>query len=185
MNISGKIFLLLGVAFVIGLSSYFAGWISPKMSDHVIDSREVKSAEFTIRATAFSETNSLVPGAYYVFEATDHRGTSREILNFRNDDPADIRHDSIAFVDEKTAYIFFGWMYAVTLDSGKTWSIWDGSRELPEWKCCNYSLIKGVTLNRDGQGEMRLSAADGEVAGKLKTEDFGQTWAAADQENLR
>lgn len=168
--------IILGMSLVIALYFYASDFISPKRSSQIIDSLEVRNGEMTVRVTVFSETNSIVPGAYYTFESVNRADLPVEILTFRHDDPVPIDKNWIVFLNEKIAYVFMGWMYAITHDSGKTWAVWDGSKEFRDWKCCNYSLIKQILVNEDGTGEMHLSDADGNLAGILVTGDYGQTW---------
>jgi len=71
-----------------------------------------------------------------------------------------------------------GWMFAVTTDGGATWSVWDAKKDLPNWQCCNYGLIKDVRLDSKGTGVMILNPIPqrrGEVP-ELHTNDFGRHW---------
>ena len=139
-----------------------------------------ESGTFPIRATAYHETESgPVPGAYYKFESGDAaKNHWREIATFRHDDPLPIPREQVRRVNDGVAYLFMGWMYAVTTDGGKSWSVWNAERDLPAWQCCNYRLIGDVALNADGTGTMTCNVIDsarGEVP-KLLTRDFGRTW---------
>jgi hypothetical protein len=161
---------------VVVVLMYLGGLIFPKKSNKVIGSREVNWGQLRIRITAFSEVNSFDPGAYYVFETIDGSNNSSEIMTFRHDEPVPINDNSIRILNDGIAYVYMGWMYGVTIDSGRTWSIWDASKELSNWKCCNYGLINDIRLNEDGTGEMRLSDSQNNIAEVLYTTDFGKTW---------
>ena len=97
---------------------------------------------------------------------------------FRHDDPVPIPRQQVRFANNDTAYVFMGWMYAVTTDSGKTWSLWNAEKDLQGWQCCNYGLIIDVVMLPDGSGTMSCNAIPkraGEVA-QLETHDFGRHW---------
>jgi hypothetical protein len=142
---------------------------------------EKQNGHFAIRATGAMENgNWFAAGADYVFESTAI-GTNRwrRIMVFRHDDAVQIPTRQIRFLsDEKIAYIFMSWMYAVTTDGGNSWSVWDARSDLPGWQCCNYGLIRDVVIQSDGSGMMLcnpISGRSGEVP-KLATVDFGRTW---------
>ena len=82
------------------------------------------------------------------------------------------------FVGEQVGYLFMGWVYAVTTDGGRTWSVWDASKELPQWRT-NYRLIEDVTLGADGTGKMLLNPLEPQPSRpELVTDDFGRHWKA-------
>ena len=99
-------------------------------------------------------------------------------MTFRDDDPRRIPRENVRLVNDRIGYVFMGWMYAVTIDGGATWSVWNAETDLPNWQCCNYGLIKDVRLASDGAGTMILNSIPhrhGE-APELRTNDFGQHW---------
>jgi hypothetical protein len=49
----------------------------------------------------------------------------REILTVRTDEPISIPRENIRFVDDQICLFFHDNYYAVTSDSGRSWSIWD------------------------------------------------------------
>lgn len=114
-------------------------------------------------------------GAIYVFQSY-RNGEWREITSFRHDDPVNFSGKSVRVVNDSIFYFSFGWIYAVTTDGGKTWSIWDAEKNLPGWKCCNYRLIENVEIEESGAGKMKLNAIKEGDASFLYTEDFGKTW---------
>lgn len=133
---------------------------------------------FQIRVVSRYE-RMLMPGMYFIFEAAPAGSKDwSEVMTFRHDDPGWIRRDQVHFVNSRVGYAFMGWMYAVTTDDGASWSIWDAVKDLPGWECCNYSLIKDVTLAPDGTGMMILNpipGRNGEVP-ELHTSDYGRSW---------
>jgi hypothetical protein len=158
----------------------FARFFFPTQSSQVLETREFRKGENRVVITAYAEKNSFVPGAYYVFEWIDNSNKRHEIMTFRHDDRVPISERSVFFLNERIAYVFMGWMYAITTDGGKNWSVWTAERDLPHWQCCNYRLITDVTLGSDGLGVMRLNPIkdrDGEVS-ELHTVDYGKHWRA-------
>lgn len=100
-------------------------------------------------------------------------------MTFRHDDRVGIPKDQVRFVSNKIGYVYMGWMYAVTKDAGASWSVWDAKKDLANWQCCNYGLIRDVSIGFDGTGVMRLNPIPqrrGEVP-ELHTKDFGQHWS--------
>jgi hypothetical protein len=93
-------------------------------------------------------------------------------------DPNPIARDQVRFVNAQVGYAFMGWMYAVTTDGGRNWSVWNAEKDLPKWDCCNYRLISAVNIDVNGSGTMILNPIpqrQGEVR-QLHTKDFGHHW---------
>jgi hypothetical protein len=159
------------------------GWLywrtTPRMGA-VFETWETANQTFRIRVDAHTEEHAFLPGAYYVFRSAPSGSNNwRNIMTFRHDDPNLIPRDQIRFVNDRVAFAFIGWMYAVTADGGVTWSVWEAGRDLPDWLCCNYRLINDVQLNADGTGTMTLQPIQdrqGEVP-QLRTKDFGRHWS--------
>lgn len=178
-----KWLLVFGVCFAIG----FLLWILPvvpfffpKPSERILETSEFQRGERKIVVTAYAEKNSFVPGAYYSFEAVDGSNHRVPIMTFRHDDPVPINKKGVVFLNGDIAYVFMGWMYAVTTDGGSSWQVWSADKDLPGWKCCNYELIEDVHLASDGTGRMRLNPIpqrQGEVP-ELQTKDYGRHWSA-------
>jgi len=84
----------------------------------------------------------------------------------------------VQFVDDKVAYVFMQWWYSVTLDRGRTWTMFDVAKKFPDKAYYNPSLIERVAIAPDGTGTMLLRA-EGLVDKKplaLYSSDFGKTW---------
>jgi photosystem II stability/assembly factor-like uncharacterized protein len=81
-------------------------------------------------------------------------------------------------VNDSVAYLHVGWVYAVTEDGGRTWSVWDASEDLPGWECCNYHLIDHVELGESGAGRMYLDPIENpsRTTPVLRTRNAGATW---------
>jgi hypothetical protein len=165
---------------IIGVVSVWALNQRPKRSNRINERWETTNGTVDIRVTAYGEDNAgLDAGAYYVFESK--RAGSKdwhEITTFRHDDPVQIPREQVRFVSDQISYVFMGWMYSVTTDRGSTWSVWTAEKNLPNWECCNYRLIRDVTIAKDGKGVMQLKPIQdrrGEVL-ELRTSDYGRHW---------
>jgi len=152
----------------------------PKRSNRIDEQWQTTNGTVDIRVTAYGEDNAgMDAGAYYVFESK-RTGTNEwhEFMTFRHDDPVPIPREQIRFTGNRISYVFMGWICAVTTDGGLTWSTWTAEKDLPNWQCCNYRLIRNVTIAEDGKGVMRLNPIQdrrGEVP-ELRTNDYGQHW---------
>jgi hypothetical protein len=134
-----------------------------------------------IRIVERAEVGNFLNGAYYLFESRSMSENEwHHVMTFRHDDQVGIPKDSTVVKNSSIAYVFMGWMFGVTTDSGRTWSVWNAKDDLPGWSCCNYRLIRSVDLDGNGTGTMTLnpiSGRAGEVP-KLYTNDFGRSWTA-------
>lgn len=121
----------------------------------------------------------FVLGSFYIFQhRTNAADNWRDVMVFRHDDPVEIPEDQVRVLNDRVAYAFMGWKYAVTTDGGTSWSVWQADQDLPNWDCCNYRLIRDVQLSPDGKGTMFLNPITGrrgEVP-ELSTVDFGAHW---------
>ena len=148
----------------------------------LISQWETNNNVFKIRVSEYEEKGAFLGGAYYVFESAPlNSDTWQQIMIFRHDDRVGIAKDQVRFVDERTGYTFMGLMCAVTKDGGANWTVWDATKDLPDWQCCNYGLIQELSIALNGKGIMRLNPIPqrrGEVP-ELRTTDYGQHWSVA------
>lgn len=174
IKLAAVLFMIIGVV---------SGWTlnqRPRRSSRIDERWETTNGTVDIRVTAYGEDNAgLDAGAYYVFESKRVRSNDwHQITTFRHDDPVPIPREQVRFVNDRIAYIYMGWMYAVTRDGGLTWSVWTADKDLPNWECCNYRLIRNVIMTKDGTGVMQLKPIQdrrGEVP-ELHTSDYGRHW---------
>lgn len=99
-------------------------------------------------------------------------------MTFRHDDSVVIPRRQVRFVNDKVGHFFMGWKYAATTDGGARWFVWNTEKYLPGWECCNYKLIREVSVSPDGTGHMKLNPIPqraGEMP-ELHTKDYGQHW---------
>jgi hypothetical protein len=167
---------------LLGISISLVSCAGPHPVDHPAEVMEISGPTSLIKISAFPEKDGgVVSGQYYRFESLPQGGKDWVMaMQFRHDDPVAIPKQNVRFVTAKTAFVFMGWKYAVTTDSGKQWSVWSAEKDLPGWQCCNYSLINGVALSQSGKGEMTLVPIQGRAGEvpRLFTSDFGRHWVA-------
>ncbi len=152
---------------------------------NLIDQWQTSNEVLKIRVSQYDEKGAIVSGTYYVFECAPLESDNwQEIMTFRHDDRVGIPKDQVRFVSNQIGYVYMGWMYAVTKDAGANWSVWDAKKDLPNWQCCNYGLVRDVRIGLDNAGVMRLNLTPqrrGE-APELHTKDFGQHWVVKDND---
>lgn len=151
----------------------------PFAKKSILEIKEITNQGLNLRAVIYELTNVEPQGIYYTVEATA-KGSQQwgEVLTFRVDKQVSIPTNPVRFVNDKVAYLFLGWLYAVTLDGGNTWSVWDAQRDLPDRQCCNSVFVEDVQISPDGTGTMFISSIDGKQSGtsKLVTQDYGRHW---------
>ena len=69
--------------------------------------------------------------------------------------------------------------YAVTTDSGRTWSIWDAQKDLAYRQHNLWPSIKEVHLQTDGARKMTLPPLSDQARERppLYTTDYGRHWS--------
>lgn len=140
---------------------------------------ETASKLFKIRVTAYDEKGVFLSGTYYVFESARVDSDNwREFMTLRHDDRPKIPKDQLRFVNDRIGYVFMGWMYGATTDGGNSWSIWDATRDVPDWQWSKYGVVRDVRIEPDGSGVMLLKPiADPNIkAPTFRTHDFGRHW---------
>jgi hypothetical protein len=133
----------------------------------VIESWEVSRGDLSIAVFEYKFRGIEPQGVYYSFEVPDGM-----IMTVREEDKRAIPRDQVRFLDDQNAYVFMGCKFAGTSDGGRTWSVWDAERELPNGQNC--APIQDVQIGLDGIGTMRLKTPLEEQ--ELSTSDFGRHW---------
>lgn len=173
-----KLFLLLAAA-AFALLLFVA---TPRMSRKVFETFEIQNGHFRIRVKAHAElAGGFAPGAYYVFESAPVAADNwRKIMVYRRDDPMPIPREQIRFVSDRVAYVFIGPKFAVTIDGGNSWSVWDGSSHLRSGE--GYQLFKypKVEIDAAGHGVMTIEPLEERygTTRHLYTKDYGQHWVS-------
>lgn len=175
--------LLLGSLPVFFTLAYGCGFFADGVQRRgsIIETWQTENKTFKVRVTSFEEEGSVVNGAYYMFESTSGDSNDwREIVIFRHDDQPKIPANQVRFVNDQVGYLFMGWIYAVTTDGGASWSVWDAKNDLSNWQCCDYGLIRDVSIGEDGVGKMRLKPISNRHgdAPELRTRDYGRHWTS-------
>ena len=130
----------------------------------------------SVRIKSFTLENTTPSGIFKSFEAqSGSRSDWNPVFTIRTEDTLSPTQDYLHVVNAKTFYIVAHWIYAVTIDNGETWTIWDGMDRLKSLDCCPKDLIQSVKISQEGNGEMILKDQTGQ-ASKLFTKDYGKTW---------
>lgn len=179
----GKVYLLGLIGALLTLICCSGGCIVSKRGK-AIESWETTNGYFKIRVVAYKEDISYgLQGTFYVYSSSLAKEDSwAEVLVYRHDDDPPIPRDNVRFVSDQTGYIFIDWMYAVTTDAGKTWSVWDATKKIPDWDGgYKYGGIRDVQLSPDGNGLMIMRPNDDPrrkdiIDIQFRTNDFGRHW---------
>jgi hypothetical protein len=175
----GGLVLCLATFVVVKYWWLFYLFIVPPYRGPQFETWNTENHNFQVRVEAFHEANGgFVPGAYYTFlSARISSDQWEEIMTFRHDDPIPIRTNQVHFVNDDVAFVFMGWKFAATTDTGRHWTVWDGCEKAKPLKICNYEGIKAVELSADGTGAMTVNPIpDQSPLPVLRTEDFGRSW---------
>ncbi len=155
----------------------------PSFSGRILDEWETSNGSMKIEARAYELPDAEVKRTYYSFTSVEvSTGNTRyDFIKIRLDGASSIPRKQVRFVNEKTAYIFIGWKYAVTTDGGKTWSSWNAEKTLPDWENDKPQFIREVEIAPDGTGRMLIKPSSQlQNAKTFQTKDYGKTWRTAE-----
>jgi hypothetical protein len=156
--------------------------LSPYKAE-VVDTWQTTNAPFRIRVEKHIERGGFMPalgGAYYEFQSAPVNSDNwHEIMTFRHDDSVEIPTDAVRFANERVAYVFMGWMYAVTNDAGANWRVSEISKFLTNTDRCGYNCIQDLRIESNGSGEVKVNliASPKDSVKILDTADFGDSWS--------
>jgi hypothetical protein len=142
---------------------------------------ETTNGFFRLRVTSYKE-KLIVPGpagADYIFSSSTNPGGSwQDVMMLYQDDRVELPRDDIRFIGDSTGYIFMKWMFAVTTDAGKTWSVWNATTDVADWTWDKYGVIRDVQISADGSGLLLIQplADPNRVDTRFRTADFGRHW---------
>jgi hypothetical protein len=151
----------------------------PSASKKVIRTWKPSHKSIKIRAIVY-EIPSVNPSrTYYSFQSPEEGSDYwRTVLTFQQEGDILAASDHVRFVNDKIAYIFIGFLFAVTTDGGETWSTWDAGRDLEGIKCFEESRIQEVNIAPNGEGVLFLRSLGTNSVRTLHTKDFGKQWVA-------
>lgn len=144
-----------------------------------IEQAETSNSKFTIRVERRSDLSSMMH-YWYVFKSKK-KGDLRwhEITKQLHGEPVELPIKQIRFISPDVGYLFFQLKYAVSIDGGETWSLFDfGSHPSYKPEQLDYSRIADVKIQADGSGHVmmfRYDMTQGQAM-KFLTKDFGQHW---------
>jgi len=133
---------------------------------------------FKIRVIEREEEGGAFRAAMYLFQSASVEAEDwQDFLTVRDEEMPGIPQNQITFVGPEIAYVFMQRSYSITTDAGKSWLLWEGEKQLPDWASAEYGVIRVVALNADGSGTMTLGPAyEPETKAKLSTSDYGRSW---------
>ena len=124
----------------------------------------------------------LGPMHYWYIFRSNRKGEPawQEVTRQLYGDRIPLPKSQIRFVGENVGYFFFALKYAVTIDAGKSWTVFD-FEETPLFKPRenDYSKIADVQISQDGSGSLTMFRYD-MTKGKVTmfvTSDYGQHWS--------
>jgi hypothetical protein len=153
----------------------------PWGKEKVIDTWETENTPFKIRVKYYEREDVEPQQVYYSFQSVNKEFLtgSRNIITVTSPNIIEIPKRQIRFVNDKIGYLFMNGVYAVTLDAGHTWSVWDAELDLENWQCCNRQFIEEVALVSDGTGKMKITPIKhhSNYISELYTGDYGKHWS--------
>lgn len=154
------------------------GFVLPQQGP-VLEQWETHNAKFKIRVQRRHDLYGIMH-YWYVFQTAQNESIRwREVTRQLHGEPVALPKDQIRFVSENVGYFFFQLKYAVTVDGGETWSVFDfgnNPKFLPQK--LDYSKIAQVEIRPDGTGELtmfRYDMTQGQST-MFVTRDYGQHW---------
>ena len=147
-----------------------------RRGEHVLETWEATHDTIKVRVRKFDEKASwFLANSYFTLEAAD-KGSAEwhEVLAWQTDDNIPIQRQQVQFVSDQVVYAFANLKYAVTMDAGHTWSIWDARRNVTPFRIIS---IKEVRVSSDGSGTMVATSHGPPDLVQLSTADYGVHWA--------
>jgi hypothetical protein len=166
-----------GFTFLAGITIWFVLSFIMEGKSPVVEEWETANQTFKIRVERRKELFVFLPGSFYKFQSAPlHENLWSEIVTAYEKDSYRIPRDQIRFVNENVGYFFIHSTYAVTVNKGQTWSIYDLKKDV-SYKC-QYTRIDDVKMSADGIGEIIIYAnyKDRKTTPKIHTSDYGQHW---------
>jgi hypothetical protein len=150
----------------------------PYARKRVIETKDMVAHGYVTRVMSYELMGVDPSGTYYGLQVSDEGSASwRTILTVRSNVTAPIPANYLKLGGDRVATVALGWMCAVTSDKGRTWSVWDAEREIPNCKCCDFGAVRNVDVSADGTGAMTLDCRNDDGAFvELHTEDYGRHW---------
>ena len=157
-------------------------------TDRILQSWKARRGTWVIEVTKYQTEGVRPQGYYYTFESDDPVRpfpSEHELMTFRQDEPVPIPSAQVVFVTDRVAYVFMGYMLAVTADAGHTCAVWDAETDLPDRDCCKPGFIERVRIDPDGNGTMIFRPGSERARRKLQTRDYGRNWTQGGTTGIR
>ena len=175
-----RISTILILVSVLGFTAWIVeGFLLPGQGP-VVEEWGTQNTKFKVRVQRRADLYSIM-SYWYVFQ-TAQKGSIRwrEITRHLYNEPDALPKKQIRFVNEDVGYLFFQLKYAVTVDSGSTWTVFDfGNNPLFKPQELDYSRIEDVDILPDGTGKLTMFKYDSSQGKSTLffTNDYGQHWS--------
>jgi len=146
----------------------------------VLKEWETHNSKFTIRVQQRRDLYGYMT-YWYVFQSSRNGSIVwHEVMRHLYGEPGAFSKEQIRFVSEDVAFVFFQLKYAVTVNGGSKWTVFDfGENNSFKPEKQGYSRIAEVEMLRNGTGTLtmfRYDTSQGTVP-LFITYDYGQHWA--------
>lgn len=172
-----KLKLLLCVVVIVGLTLLLQSLLMGQ--GPALEQGQTSNSKFTIKVERRSDLSSMMHYWYVFSSARKGDLRWREITKHLYGEPVELPVKQIRFIGNDIAYFFFQLKYAVTVDAGETWSVFDfGDNPLFKPDQLDYSRIADVKIQEDGTGHVVMFRYDMTRGQEIKfyTKDFGKHW---------
>jgi hypothetical protein len=144
----------------------------------VLNNWETSNSTFAIRVRESQEKRFPLAKFCYMFESHRHDSNDwNRVIETCTDDEIAIPRDWVRFVSDQTAYIFTVDKYAITMNGGNTWVVWEAAQAEINAEHPGSWFIKEVQVTYDGSGTLVLaSRTNTHLTKELHTNDFGHSW---------
>lgn len=167
--------MLVGLmAVVSGLGLYV---VLNTQSGAVLEQWETTNGAFKIRIRRRPELMNFLPRYYYDFESqVGGENRWRSITTLLLDDPVPVPRNQVRFVNDDIGYLFMSSVYAVSIDGGKQWSVFNVRTDPPLGTNDSYLTIRDVQMESNGSGTMTVYSKSAGSVVELRTKDYGRHW---------
>ena len=176
-----KAFLIISAVLALFLGALFL-LARPRIGPRV-ETVTLSAGRDEIRHEVF-EIKQIMGGARHVISVrAAGQKDWRELIEFDYDDPrrANESNFRLSPLPGGAYALLLGWKMALSPGPGRPdWIFWSAGRDLANWECCNYGLLKNVSLELEGSGRLELNPIpqrSGETR-YLFTHDHGLSWRA-------
>lgn len=134
---------------------------------------------YSIQFSAYEVNCLIICDAEYALKSFSGRKMiGKRLLTITGADPIKISPERLVVKNKNIAYFSIFNKFAITIDGGKTWSVWDSYKHQKLFEGKRIGWITEVEINSNGTGKMKFEDWDHKLSEYffLTTRDFGKTW---------